>query len=139
MSEMAQSQLRIPDDEIDFSDDLIYFYAGKRFTGVSYDDVPGYGLSEITYLDGLQEGPARDWYASGQLKSEANFHRNVRHGVSREWAESGELQKEDLYEFGVHVRSHVFGDCGEVTVAFELSDESPNFALLKQMREQAKS
>jgi hypothetical protein len=69
---------RVPDDQLHYDENLIYTYRGERFTGVGYEDVPGRGLEEISYVDGLQEGPARDWYPSGQLRGETMFRANGR-------------------------------------------------------------
>jgi hypothetical protein len=83
--------LRVPDDQIDYTDDLVYFYEEERLTGIGYDDAPGFGLSDISYVGGFQQGPARDWYPSGQLKSEAIFSRiygtdiHARSWASRNW------------------------------------------------------
>jgi antitoxin component YwqK of YwqJK toxin-antitoxin module len=64
----------VPDALLDFDENLVCTYEGERFTGVGYKDVPGYAVSEISHVDGLQEGPAREWYPSGQLKAETMLH-----------------------------------------------------------------
>jgi hypothetical protein len=53
--------VRVPDSELDFDEDSFCTYNGVPFTGVGYEVVPDRGLSEVTYREGLQEGPARDW------------------------------------------------------------------------------
>jgi antitoxin component YwqK of YwqJK toxin-antitoxin module len=128
--------LRVPDDEIEYDNDLTYSYRGKPFTGVSYDDVPGHGLSEVSYVDGLQDGPARDWYVSGQPKSETLFRRNVRHGLSRVFREDGTLASEEIWDLGIHIRSSIFGEDGTERIAFELSEENPNYRILQRHRGQ---
>jgi hypothetical protein len=135
-SQDSASGLRVPDDQIDYDDELVYFYRGERFTGIGYDDVPDFGLSEVSYADGLQDGPARDWFPSGQLKSEALFHKNLRHGLSREFREDGSLASEEIYEYGVHLRSCAFDADGRETITFELSEESPNYRILQRLRSQ---
>ena len=128
--------LRVPDDELDYDDDLVYSYHGERFTGVGYDEAEGHGLSEISYVDGLQDGPARDWYPSGSLKSEEFFRKNIRHGRSREYREDGLLLSEDVHEFGVHIQSRVFDSEGRGTTTLELAEGSPNYQLLQRIRNQ---
>lgn len=129
-----QPHARVPDDVLDYDENLVYTYQGERFTGVGYDEVPGYGLSEISYVDGLQEGPTRDWYPSGQLKSEWMYRANARHGHSREYREDGTLVSEAIYEYGVRVRSRTFAEDGSVVDRFDLSEESPTFKLLQRLR-----
>jgi hypothetical protein len=92
---------RVPDSQIDFDADLVYYVSGERFTGVGYEDVPGYGRSEVSYLDGIQEGPARDWYPSGQLRYEANYVDGLLDGYVRKYLEDGSLVLEEMYIKGV--------------------------------------
>ena len=96
---------RVPDELLDYDEELFYTYNGESFTGVGYADVPGHGLSEISYVDGAQDGPARDWYPSGQLKYEADYKLNTRHGITREFREEGSLASEMTYDHGVLIRS----------------------------------
>jgi antitoxin component YwqK of YwqJK toxin-antitoxin module len=125
---------RIPDDELDFDENLNYFHNGELFTGVGYSDIPGGGLSEISYRNGLQHGAARDWYPSGMLKGEWIFRHNVRHGVSRELREDGSLISEKVYEFGILVESKEFDPAGRVAESFKISEDSPNFRRLQRFR-----
>lgn len=74
-----ERQLRIPDGELDFDADLNYYHKGARFTGVAFDDTPGFLDSEISYRDGFQAGVVRDWYRSGQLRVQEEFWRNFEH------------------------------------------------------------
>jgi antitoxin component YwqK of YwqJK toxin-antitoxin module len=129
---------RVPDDQLDFDEELIYFYKGERFTGIGYADVPKHGLSEISYRDGLQDGPARDWYPSGRLKAESFFRENVLHGVSRDFREDGSLEAEKEHEFGILLRSSVMNEAGEIAESFVLSESSPNYAILQQYRNKLK-
>jgi hypothetical protein len=59
------------------------------------------GRSEVSYRDGVQSGPARDWYPSGSLKGESWFVEGVLHGAAREYDESGVLVEESLYAYGI--------------------------------------
>jgi antitoxin component YwqK of YwqJK toxin-antitoxin module len=113
---------------------LHYTYKGEPFTGVGFDDVPGYGISEITYVDGRQEGPSRDWYPSGRLKAETMYKSNARHGHNREFREDGTLVLEEIYEHSVLVRSTVFDSAGNVLEQFEISEDSPNYEYLQRLR-----
>lgn len=59
--DQQEPEARVPDDKLDFDSDLIYYYEGRPFTGTGYSQDPGHGLSEISYVNGLQEGVSRDW------------------------------------------------------------------------------
>jgi antitoxin component YwqK of YwqJK toxin-antitoxin module len=126
---------RVPDEFLDYDDELFYTYNGESFTGVGYADVPGHGLSEISYVDGAQDGPARDWYPSGQLKYEANYKLNTRHGLTREFREEGSLASEMTYDHGVLIRSVTYDGQGKVTDHYEISQDDPNFSRLRRLRE----
>lgn len=135
-SQDDQAAVRVPDALLDYDAELIYTYNGQRFTGVGYEEEPERGLSEISYVDGVQEGPSRDWYPSGQLKGETIYKDNVRHGHNREFREDGTLSLEEIYEHGVLVRSATFDENGNMVERFELSRDSPNFARLQRLRKQ---
>jgi len=97
--------------------------------------VPGHGLSEISYVDGAHDGPARDWYPSGQLKYEANYGQNAHHGSTRQFREDGSLVSEAIYDHGVLVRSVTLDHDGKIIGHYEVSESSPNFAQLRRLRE----
>lgn len=127
---------RVRDDQLDYGPDLIYYLAGDRFTGIGYEDVPGYGLSEIAYRDGFQDGPARDWYLSGTLKSESWYRENVRHGFSREYNEDQVKVLEEVYEYGILVRRTRWDEAGRVAETWAIDPDGQNFARLQRYREQ---
>ncbi len=135
MTRQSEPQhVRVPDDQLDYDENLIFMYQGERFTGVGYEDVPGRGLEEISYVDGLQEGPAREWYPSGQLRRDTSFRANALHGHDREYREDGTLVSETVYEYGVRVRSRTFAQDGSVVKSFDLSEESSDFQRLQRRR-----
>ncbi len=125
----------MPDELLNYNEELTYTYRGERFTGIGYADVRGHGLSEISYVDGAQDGPARDWYPSGQLKYEANYRQNARHGATRQYREDGSLVSVAIYDHGVLVRSVTFDIGGKIIDYYEISENGPNFAQLQRLRE----
>lgn len=127
--------VRIPDALLDFDEELVYTYQGRRFTGIAYEDQPGVGRSEISYVDGRQEGLARDWYPSGRLKGETMYVANGRHGHSREFREDGTLASEASYEYDILVRSTRFDEQGNTVERFDIPEEGPGFAHLQRLRE----
>ncbi|MFC4105060.1 toxin-antitoxin system YwqK family antitoxin [Micromonospora zhanjiangensis] len=124
----------IPDELLDYDEDLVYTYKGERFTGTGYSDVSGHGRSEISYVDGMQHGVARDWYPSGVLKYEASYRKNARHGASREYREDGSLSVETIYEHGILVSSTSYDESGVVVDFHAIEECDPNFGYLQQLR-----
>jgi antitoxin component YwqK of YwqJK toxin-antitoxin module len=127
---------RVRDDQLDYGPDLIYYLAGERFTGIGYEDVPGFGVSEISYKDGFQDGPARDWYPSGTLKSESWYRENARHGFSRDYSEDQVKVLEELYEYGILVRRTSWDESGRETGTWAIDPHGQAFARLLRYREQ---
>jgi antitoxin component YwqK of YwqJK toxin-antitoxin module len=132
------TEARIPDSELEFDNDLTYTANGELFTGIGYEDVPGRGLSEVSYRDGLQDGPARDYYPSGRLKGESHHRENTLHGVSRDFDPEGNLLNESLYEYGILVRSTQWDSSGRVLEEKAIDPDSPNYRLLERHRREKK-
>jgi antitoxin component YwqK of YwqJK toxin-antitoxin module len=126
--------IRVPAEELDFDDDQVFHYQGMPFTGVAYEEEQDGGISETAYVEGLQEGTSRVRYSSGALKSEAAFYRGVGHGRARKFRENGTLESETIYEYGILVQSSEFDESGSLVERFELSEDSPNYALLHAYR-----
>ena len=83
--------MRVLYAELEFTDDRRYVYNGSPFTGVGYEvHSNGTTSCEIRFRDGLEHGPARDYYPSGQLMSEARYRKGLKHGVWLEYGEDGE-------------------------------------------------
>lgn len=133
---MKSQQRRVPDEIIEYDENLVYSVDGERFTGIGFDDESGKGLSEISYVDGLQEGPSRDWYSNGKLRGEAIYKENVLHGLTREFAEDGTLLREARYEYGILVSEIKRDNAGNVISTFVLAETAPIFDLLKKYRQE---
>ncbi|WP_079151943.1 toxin-antitoxin system YwqK family antitoxin [Streptomyces sp. RTd22] len=85
-----------PDVDMDYSQRLLY--KGELFTGEVEERLGGAVVSLDAYVDGLQDGPNREWYKDGTLRSEGTAHMGRPVGVSREWHPNGTLAYER--EFG---------------------------------------
>lgn len=107
---MAEA-LRIPDDQLEFEEDLVFRYKDARFTGIAYELWPnGQTWSEISYVAGLQNGVAREWDASGHLLGESHY-KAKEYGLRiddleglavkmQEWAsEDGEVENGRLFRW----------------------------------------
>lgn len=123
----------VPDSALDYGPDLIVTLDGVAFTGIAYEDSPAHGRSELSYREGLQDGPARDWYPSGVLKGESPYVQGVIHGFVKEFAESGQLLSEVLYTYGIRVLIRQYLDGSLVS---ELRVEPDDFTaeLLSRLR-----
>ena len=134
MEPMNGQVMRLPHSELEYHQNLVHRWRGKLFTGVGYDDTSPSGLSEVTFHNGAQEGPARDWYPSGVLKGESFFRESVQHGVAKEYSEDGEVASEAVYEYGILLSKSERGDDGELREVYVLAAESPNRRLLERFR-----
>lgn len=126
--------IRVPDSRLYYDEELIYLLDGEPFTGVGYEYTQEHGKSEISYRNGMQDGPSRDWYPTGRLKAEDFYRENVINGLSRKWREDGTLVSEETYELGIRVRSKRFSRSGEVVDSYELQAGDPNLETLKRLR-----
>lgn len=116
----------VRDAELEYDSDLVATLLGEPFSGVAYEESPVLGRSEISYRDGLQDGPAQDWYPAGTLKGESQFRQGVLHGVSREFDHDGNVSVEVQYEYGIRTLATHFGGDGVVTSteALDPNDEA---------------
>ncbi len=127
---------RVDAGEIEFNDDYSYTHEGERFSGIGYElDAKGNLISEITFVDGVQEGPRRAWYPSGAKKAEDNIHQGGLNGLSLEWYESGALKKKTLGEHGIALERDEWDEAGNLLSTFRLTESHPNHRLLMRWRE----
>ncbi|MBM7789144.1 toxin-antitoxin system YwqK family antitoxin [Tenggerimyces flavus] len=107
---------------------------GQAFTGVAYEESPDLGRSEVSYREGVQEGPARDWYPSGLLQGESHYVQGVLHGTSREFDESGRIVAEANYEYGICLLARRFNSEGIVIESEELDPNEEAAQQLDRLR-----
>jgi antitoxin component YwqK of YwqJK toxin-antitoxin module len=86
-------------------------------------------------VNGLQEGIARYWYPTGELRGEETFKRNGRTGVSGWWYPSGMLQRETTFEHSICVAEKEWNEQGAIVRDFVLKKEDPLFEILEKSRE----
>ncbi len=72
-------------------------YRGRPFTGEVEERSGGVVISLDSYVDGLQDGPSREWYKDGTLRSEATVRKGRPVGVAREWHPNGTLASEQVF------------------------------------------
>jgi antitoxin component YwqK of YwqJK toxin-antitoxin module len=113
-------------DEILEDEELVARLDGQLFTGVAFEENgPGGVTSELTYVDGVQEGPARDWYESGQMKGLTSYHRGTQHGEEKEWHPDGSRKLGAVYEFGVLLERKEWSEDGGQTENYVLPESHP--------------
>ena len=109
-----------------------YLYLGRPFTGLARAYTREKALvSEIEYVNGMQEGLARTWYPSGQLKSEDHFRKNGRTGLSREWHPDGKPKRETLFDHSIRLQEKVWDEQGTLIQEKTLSEDAPLFKTLQ--------
>ena len=128
--------IRVDEDELEYTDESIYIWQGKPFTGIGYECLPnGALISEVSYVDGIQRGIAREWYSSGQLHVEEHYFDGSKHGEYHEWFENGQLKTETVYEFSILVKKKVWDEKGSLVKEFEISESDSLYSTLKVFRE----
>jgi antitoxin component YwqK of YwqJK toxin-antitoxin module len=88
------TRIDIDDPEVDMDQAQRLIYRGELFTGEVEERLGGAVVSLDSYAAGVQDGPSREWYKDGTLRSEATARAGRPVGVSREWHENGTLASE---------------------------------------------
>src|SRR5689334_8629353 len=91
---------RVDIDTLEVSDGYTHLFEDRPFTGVGYETgLGGKIVSEISFIDGIQTGVARDFDPQGNVILEANYMGGQLHGRLRKWTQTGVLVADELYEF----------------------------------------
>lgn len=76
-------------------------YADGLKTGLWTEYYPdGQKKSQFQYVDGVKHGPAKAWFANGQLEHNGEWERGKKTGNWTEWYESGAYKQTYRYEDG---------------------------------------
>lgn len=113
---------RVPMSEI-LEDEEMARIDGMPFTGIAFELVPV--ASEVTFVSGVQEGPARDSYSDGRRKGVTWFQRGTKHGREREWHQTGSLALEAKYEFGILLEKTTWSETGDLLEHYVLPPDDP--------------
>jgi len=101
----------------------IQMYRERAFSGVAVERSGERLVSETSYVDGVETGPARTWHPNGQLASESGNLYNRPHGPFREWREDGSLAAEGLMELGCIVSRVDLASDGTVVRRWSVEDD----------------
>ncbi|MFF5189744.1 toxin-antitoxin system YwqK family antitoxin [Streptomyces sp. NPDC000345] len=121
----------LDDPEVDaYAQRLLYrgeLFTGEveePFTGEVEEWLGGARVSLESYVDGRPDGPCREWYPDGRLRSEMTVRRGRAVGVSREWHPSGLPASERVFseDGGELLARREWGEDGRPTVTWLKGD-----------------
>jgi antitoxin component YwqK of YwqJK toxin-antitoxin module len=94
---------RVNEDDTDMDEAQRVLYQGVPFTGeVVETDDEGTVIGLNTYRDGREDGPQREWFNDGMLRSEYHAAGGLPTGESREWHTNGQLaRRQEFDQYGV--------------------------------------
>lgn len=72
-------------------------YRGTPFTGEVTEHLSGRLVSLDVYVAGVQDGPSREWYGDGTLRSEGTVRNGLPCGESKEWHSNGVLATRKVF------------------------------------------
>lgn len=86
-------------DDVEWDDAMTLLHNGEPVTGdVVETTVDGFVLSSDHYVDGVLDGPTREWWAGGALRAEGTAHEGKLVGTYREWHDNGNLALEREFD-----------------------------------------
>ncbi|QKW06204.1 hypothetical protein HUT18_07095 [Streptomyces sp. NA04227] len=93
------------------------FYQGVPFTGEAVELQRGAVVSLNTYKEGVEDGPIRQWYVDGVLRSEGVMRDGFPVGEFRKWHHNGVLAARTIMsEDGLHqLTIFEWDESGELT------------------------
>jgi antitoxin component YwqK of YwqJK toxin-antitoxin module len=106
-------RINIDDPAVDMDAAQRLLYHGELYTGEVEEYLGGKAVSRETYVDGLLDGPTREWYKDGTLRAEGNMKSGRVVGEYHTWHANGSLASK-------HVRSE---DGNRVLAEYEWDEE----------------
>ncbi|MGA5351418.1 toxin-antitoxin system YwqK family antitoxin [Streptomyces thermodiastaticus] len=88
---MSAHRIDIDDPEVTMDEGERLYYRGAPFTGEVVEYQREALVSLITYQDGFENGPVREWYADGTLRSQGTMRDGFPVGESQQWHPNGRL------------------------------------------------
>ena len=87
-------QTRHAENDVTMHHDTMYLKKSmEKITGLVFSEHGEVG----EFIGGLKEGLHKEWYRSGHLKDEINFHKGIKEGEYRYWSDHGQLTEEGHY------------------------------------------
>jgi antitoxin component YwqK of YwqJK toxin-antitoxin module len=122
------------DHDLKYGDDGLHYYEGHRYSGVGcdyFDD--GRRRCIMTFVDGRVCGPAREWYASGQMMFDGAYEGELYDGMVKEWHPNGVLAHEGEYLRGIPVRTRSWDTEGHMTEEFAMHPGDSRYELYQSI------
>ena len=119
-------------NELDFNyDTYLETYQSKPFTGIALEISANANLiAEVSFKDGIKDGPSKYWYPSGQIEKDFYFKNGVGHGHMKEWYENGQLKEESIIELGVILWRNLWDEKGQLIEEYKLKEEDQLYEIL---------
>ncbi|WP_244177262.1 toxin-antitoxin system YwqK family antitoxin [Streptomyces albus] len=90
-------RIDIDDPDVDMDDAQRLLYRGTAFTGEAAEYHGGKLISLDSYTEGIQDGPACEWYPNGARRSEGMSRMGFPVGEQKEWHPNGVLASRRLF------------------------------------------
>ena len=111
-----------------------YIWQDKPFNGVAYFlDSNGALEAEQDYEDGFKRA-SRQWYEAGKLEDEYHYGRYGLHGPKREWYPSGQMKSDALYEYAILLSQKEWDAQGHLTRDYQIEETSADYIELQRRR-----
>ncbi|MFC7843738.1 toxin-antitoxin system YwqK family antitoxin [Streptomyces sp. NPDC057382] len=95
---MAVTQrIDIDDPQVDMDGSERLYYKGAPFTGEVAEHFDKSLVSLDTYVDGYRDGPSREWYEDGTLRSEGALSGGLPVGEFKDWHPNGVLAARRIF------------------------------------------
>jgi antitoxin component YwqK of YwqJK toxin-antitoxin module len=105
--------VRVPEKEIEYPGDGLYYLNGLPFTGTMvFLSGTGQERGESEYKNGLRWGLTKDIYPDGSPMVEATYFKGALHGRAREWHRGGQLAEDGEYEYGIALWKKRWNEAG---------------------------
>lgn len=126
---------RVADDDLEFGEGDQMTLDGKPFTGVSFHTYPGGQLrEELSFVDGLLQGPCREWHENGQLSREWTSEPRGTPERRTSWHPNGALASVTLHDFGIELECSEWDEHGVLQLHRVLDPDSTKYDVLLQLR-----
>jgi antitoxin component YwqK of YwqJK toxin-antitoxin module len=123
-------------DDLWYTNEHIFEYQGRRFSGVTEDRFPGGELScRVTFLNGKEHGIAEEFYRSGKRMARRPYVNGAVHGTDIEWHENGQVKVERQVERGLLLRSQTFDESGNLIDEYIRPENDPMMEILRTWRD----
>jgi antitoxin component YwqK of YwqJK toxin-antitoxin module len=97
------------------------WHEGNLFTGIAVEYWPnGKVASEMSYLDGIEDGPSVGWHDNGVPRRETNYRRGRVAGIVRKWDRNGQLSMEEEVDGGVALWRKQWDERGNLVEDYRL-------------------